>query len=329
MLHTFESIKSQLFADVIHPLEVHRKEYTKKFWKNFLLFLGLIALGITIGIMLLPSYSGYGVWLFVLTGLWFIVGLVLLIRSNYRFERSFVPQFKHQVIPFLLQSIHESITYAPKENLMNEYDQSNLFPMRIDRFRAEDKFSGVLDKTIYSFCEIFTEYKTVSTNNKGQRQEHWHTIFKGIFFASDFHKNFEHETIVDSDSMERYLGKFGRMFQKMNTQREGQLLKMESPEFEKYFAVYSTDEFETRYLLTPSMMERILALYQKINAPMKFSFRNNMLYIAISYNANLFEPTVFKTLLNEEMYAKWHQVITLMIESINDLNLNTRIWTRS
>ena len=46
-------------------------------------------------------------------------------------------------------------------------------------------------------------------------------------------------------------------------------MKLENPDFEKTFDVYSTDQIEARYLLSPSMMERLLALEMCIRDSIK------------------------------------------------------------
>ena len=53
-------------------------------------------------------------------------------------------------------------------------------------------------------------------------------------------------------------GFLGTKLQKMNKGR-GDLVKLENPEFESEFAVYSGDQIESRYILSSSLMERILS----------------------------------------------------------------------
>ena len=75
---------------------------------------------------------------------------------------------------------------------------------------------------------------------------------------ADFHKNFRFDLLVVPDVAERSFGSLvGNFLQKMNVTRSGRLMKMEDPEFEKYFAVYGRDEIETRYILSPAMMRRM------------------------------------------------------------------------
>lgn len=321
----FAQLQADLIVGDLGVLEAERKAYVKRFWIGFFICFGLVA---AILIVWLASGTRNFIPFVIAAGIVLIVSLVVMIIKHQRFYKDFKARFKGKVIPAVVKFVDERLEYDPHRSLMAQYGESRIFTQRVDRFKAEDTISGKFDATDFSFGEIHTEYKTVSTDSKGNRQEHWHTIFKGMLFVSDFHKNFHGETMIDVDTMERYLGKLGRKFQQWNPSRPGNLVKLENPEFEKKFAVYSTDEQECRYILTPSMMERLLDMTKRINFKVAISFRNNQVYIAVFNNMDLFEPSVFGSLLKEEDYRIIINMMNLMTGIIEDLNLNTRIWTR-
>lgn len=324
MEQSFAQLQAAMIASNLGVLEAERKAFVKKFLKQV-----LICTGVLIGVIVLFTVSGStGFSRLLVGGIIFFAASSFLIISYNKFYKNFKAQFKGKVIPTVVKYVDERLDYDPTRSLINEYTESRIFNQRYDRHKAEDTISGTFDSTSFSFGEIHTEYKTVSTDKNGNRQESWHTIFKGMFFVSDFHKNFEGETIIDADSMERFFGKFGRNFQKWNPSRAGKLVQMENPEFEKRFAVYSTDEQECRYILSLSMMERLVEMSKKINFQISLSFRNNQVYLAVFNNMDLFEPSVFGSLLKEEDYKIIISMLRLMTGVIEDLNLNTRIWTK-
>ena len=54
------------------------------------------------------------------------------------------------------------------------------------------------------------------------------------------------------DVAEKLLGNFlGNLVQKYNFPQSGKLVKLENVKFEKEFAVYGTDQIESRFVLTP------------------------------------------------------------------------------
>ena len=64
-------------------------------------------------------------------------------------------------------------------------------------------------------------------------------------------------------------------------------MKLEDPRFNREFSAYATDQVEARYVLTPSMMERLVALKSKFGA-IGISFIQDRMYLAAGLNYHLF-----------------------------------------
>ena len=99
-------------------------------------------------------------------------------------------------------------------------------------------------------------------------------------------------------------------------------------EFEKEFVVYGTDQVEARYILSTALMRRILEFKRKMKVPVCISFVNSNLYMAIGIKKNLFEPRVLRTILDFEMVRDYLEDVILAVGIVEDMNLNTRIWTK-
>ena len=106
----------------------------------------------------------------------------------------------------------------------------------------------------------------------------------------------------------------------------GELVKMDDPEFEKLFVVYSKDQIEARYILSTSLMKRIIDFKKKTKKDIYLSFINNKIFVAISYYKNLFEPRIFSTLINFDLIKEYYEDMVIAIGIVEELNLNTRIW---
>lgn len=78
--------------------------------------------------------------------------------------------------------------------------------------------------------------------------------------------------------------------------------------FSKKWKVYSDDQIEARYVLTPALMERMLAVKKLFHGyRIDFSFWENNLLIAVHTNKDMFETTsLFKSALD---YQKVQEVI--------------------
>ena len=102
---------------------------------------------------------------------------------------------------------------------------------------------------------------------------------------------------------------------------------LENPDFEKEFKVWTTNEVEARYILTPAMMEKLLALRRAVEHPVFLGFRDNRAYLGVHYGRSLFEPGIASTtsLASIEEMAENFSLAEVVV---HELDLNTRIWTK-
>ncbi len=241
--------------------------------------------------------------------------------------RTYVSNFKNIVMTNLVQFINPNLAYDAHHHVsIEDYTQSGLFKRSYDRYQGDDHVTGLIGQTHIEFSELHTEYKTVS-HRKGRRRETWHTIFRGLFFMADFHKEFKGVTYVLPDKAESLFGSMGSLLQSHN-KSHGELMKMDDPEFEKAFVVYGTDPIEARYILSNSLMKRIIDFKKKRPHSLHIGFINSRMIIALSYPRPLFEPNLYKSLLEFEEINAFLEDLMLAIGLVEDMNLNTRIWTK-
>ena len=256
----------------------------------------------------------------------FVVGAILAGFAYTGLTKSFTKDFKDQVVSAIVKAYHESFRYRSSPGLSETaFKRSQLFKKGIDRYRSEDYVSGTWGQTAFEFSEVHAEYKTTSSNGK-TTTTHWHTIFKGIYFIADFHKDFRTQTLVLPDTAEKLFGFLGQKLQSLNTSR-GSLVKLEDPEFEREFCVYAADQVEARYILSPALMRRILDLRRKCRDKIYLAFIDSRVFVAISSDHNRFEPSIMEP-MDMTTAQGFKRDIDLIVGIIEDLNLNTRIWSK-
>jgi len=297
----------------LQELDKERKQVDRK-----VIIIGIIAVII---IIIIGRFRGNGTTYFqILAG---IVAFIVIsaVSKNYR------QNFKSKIISKIAGFVDESLVYTPEGMVpKEEFVNSAIFRKHCNEFRGEDHFHGKMGKTAIEFSEIVA--KNVTTTGTGsKRKEHRKTLFKGIFFVADFNKHFKTHTIVLPDTAEKMLGKFGQNLQAMSGSR-GELIRLEDPEFEKEFCVYADDQVEARYILSSSLMKRIVDFKRKWDTKVYLSFRDSKIYIAIKMNKNLFETRLFKSIVDYNFIEENIQFLILITDIVNDLNLNTRIWTK-
>jgi len=150
-----------------------------------------------------------------------------------------------------------------------------------------------------------------------------------MLFIADFNKHFHGRTFVLPDLAQRLLGRIGQALQGIASGGRGDLVKLEDPEFERAFVVYSDDQVEARYILSPSLMRRILDVREKAGGRVYLAFRGSQLYLAMSQGRNLFEPPRRGTWLSQAAAEQHLRDLQLLVGFVEDLNLNTRIWTKA
>jgi hypothetical protein len=206
--------------------------------------------------------------------------------------------------------------------------ESRIFQEKPDRYRGEDCIFGRMGETEVELSEVYAEYKTEEKDSQGRRQVEWHTIFKGLFFVADFNKEFKGITLVLPDTAERLFGNvIGHMLQKHTIGRPP-LVKLEDPEFEKYFVVYGDDQINARYILSPSIMERISSFKKQTGRDVYFSFVDGAVMAAVPDEGNLFEPRLYRTMLGFKEMEGHFRNLELVLGLVDELSLNTRIWSK-
>ena len=109
--------------------------------------------------------------------------------------------------------------------------------------------------------------------------------------------------------------------------RPGDLVKLEDPEFEKLFVVYSTDQIEARYILSPALMRRLVEFRRWTSGAVHLSFTQGCVFVAMRPQRDLMEPSIFRC-VDFQTCLNIYQDTALALGIIEELNLNTRIWSK-
>jgi hypothetical protein len=139
-------------------------------------------------------------------------------------------------------------------------------------------------------------------------------VFTGLFFIANFPKKIKGRTFVSTCNS------------KAKVQQQSSNVKLEDGEFNRIFLVNSDDQIEARYILSTSVMSKLIDFHKKVKRPMKISFVEDKIYIAISYDYHIFEPRLFKNMVYFASLKEYFETLNFMMSIVQDLNLNRRIW---
>lgn len=249
---------------------------------------------------------------FIVFALFFVfIGIAEHKRSAY------ILRFKRDIVSMIVPLFEPKWTYKKDAQIGSiAYNASKLFNRPYDDYKGEDLVHGIMGKTEFKSSELRTSYDVRS--NGGTEQQ---TIFSGLFFHSDFNKQFIGETFLVHGELQDQAMTFS------NTSSKTKIVKLENTQFAKIFATRSTNQIEARYILTPNIMEALLSVQKLVKRAMFISFVNKHMYCAISLPNGLFETSVTSR-INFKKIEKMYDLYNLNAILIEELNLNTRIWTK-
>ncbi len=172
-----------------------------------------------------------------------------------------------------------------------ELQEAGLLPTW-DRSSYEDRLEGRRHGIDFQFFEARLEQRRRTTDGHGRTRTRWVTVFAGQCLRFQFHKTFQGRTLVLRDA---------GLFNIFGSGRGLEQVKLESNVFEKAFQVYSNDQVEARFLLTPDLMQRLIDLEKVFHGgKLRCAFQNGELLVALE-GGDLFEPgSLFTPLDNPE-----------------------------
>ena len=185
------------------------------------------------------------------------------------------------------------LQFTPKPSQMQsilDHRRLGLVPS-YNRSKFEDYLAGSHQGVAFEFFEANLKERRTTTTN-GRTQTKYVTVFDGQCVRLDFHKRFFGETILRRDA-----GWFNAFGGRSGMQRA----ELEDPEFEKAFEVYTTDQVEARFLLTPDMMQALVELERTFHGKkLRCAFSGEEMFVVVE-GGDLFEPgSMFQPLDNPE-----------------------------
>lgn len=235
--------------------------------------------------------------------------LILSIVSFVTFFNSFKKYkkiFKTKINKKVFQLIADKFRYKPNNYVNKKYFiDSNIIDNSIGDYSGDDLFIGKIGEVEVQFSEI-----KVHADEEKKR-----ILFQGLFLVSTFNKNINYETYAVPRLQKHLL-------------KRNQHIKLESPSFNKLFAVFGEDQIESRYIFTPRVMQAFVKIHNSFNTDIYSTFRGDHVYFAISLSKNQFEPKILEPGTSFTSIMKMQQVIENVFDIINELELNQDIWNK-
>ena len=327
-LADFEAFFQEKIAPELARLKAERppSKSPRNFFVGFLMLI-MIMFGIWLAalflILWIPCFILWALLSFSWEGLAIAIALGLVecgawwwIKRKWaaRFDyEAHVKRYKENVVRPIVRFVHPGLSYDPSPpsvDLSLDIQRSRLITENDAPGGTEDIIRGTIGRTRLLAAEL---------KPGGKTKRPW-----GLLVRADFNKSFKGMTFVLPEMP----------LASLMLPKECALTRLDNPEFERHFAVYTTDPSEARYILSPRLMERLLDYRNKLPADylkgdvvyfVSFSFIESQVFAAIQKDGDLFEPDGeydFQEAL--KVFSDVHLIAGI----VEELDLNTRLWSK-
>lgn len=248
------------------------------------------------------------------------VAFLLVIGTLAHAQRDVKKWHKQLVIRRVVAALGEGLSYSPSSTLTkSEFRNLDLFRDRIDTFKSEDQVTGRRNNVAFMLHEV-------RASREERRGKHTTTVvvFHGLVVVLEFNKNFMGRTIVVPDKEGQRLG---GLFGEVEARRGKQIVRLPNTDFENVYTVYSDNDQEAHYLLTPKLQELVLDARRRLG-DLRLAFHENHLHVTVPSHHDRFEVSMMRNVTPFDVIADLADVIALAEKLIDVLDLETRIWTR-
>ena len=251
----------------------------------------------------------------------FGIAMMIIIKNiiNGKDIKKFNKEYKNVYVLNFLKQNFEDIIYKPEEGInkkeIKKYNTLNLG----DRFTSNDYIYGTYKNVKFEQSDIHIQKKYEEEDKDGNKIITWETIFEGRYMIFDFNKNFKANVQVISNNFTK---------SSLPHSKNNKKVKLEDIEFNKMFKIYSEIEHDAFYILTPHFMEKIKKLYKELDAPIKLTFMENKLHVAVNNGDDSFEYNVLNPINEEEIEQDIIKDIKLITDFVNELNLDNNLFKK-
>ncbi len=194
---------------------------------------------------------------------------------------------------------------------------------RYDRYHAEDLIHGTLKNNCkFAMSEVLTEDE--HTDSDGNTT--YSTIFSGLFAKMETPKPFNTLLYLRKDRKDKNL--LARAFT-WKLPFDKLRIQLDSPEFEKVFDVYASDQIIAMQLLTADIMQDLMQFHNEMGMNYELTIKENCMYIRF-WCGEMFETAKLKKFsLDRDTLYKYYRMLDFtfsltdkMLKLLNETQYN-------
>lgn len=293
-----KSFYEALRERILPKLQVFEEERKQKLHLVIFLSIGLIALGV-------------GLSFFVKEIVFVFMFLIIAFIASVFIQKNFENKIKSRIMPVICSLYGDlwwdcghyngNLSMLNASCLIGYYNSSSY----------DDIFAGTYKGVPFEIIEA--NYTREQGTGKNRRSV---TVFDGIIVKLKMNKNFTGHTVVKRNSV-------------FHSSPSGKLrfTELEDVNFEKKFDVFSDNEIEARYLLTPSFMEKLTGLKSAFSSSISScAFFKDHFFLALKTSKDLFSIGSLSKPLNDfGQFETLHNELVSIFKIIDYFKMDEKI----
>lgn len=283
----------------LEKLEQERKSISKKSKIGYLVAFGLIAIGVATFF-----------WIPFLLFVFLIIGIIIIVVTSMQVNK-FKKRFKEIVVTKLIK---DELGVDAVYNMNGGIPINEINSLKVasapDRYHTEDYISCTYNGVPYEMCDCTLEEKVVTHDAQGHTHTTYQTYFKGRVIKIDFQRDLPIELKLANNPVRGFQYK--------------PLISFETEviDFNKTFKCYANSKEDAFYILTPSMIQKMLELERMYKGGLYYVFTKGNLYILINNSGDSLEVSVSKT-LDEKQIDRIKSDILIGASIINEFHMDS------
>lgn len=281
-------------------------------------FLSLLAIPIFIALFFFYLNNSESVNIDINFVVFFIAGPLAL---SYFILKRYKTKAKSQIMPLLLSCLGD-FKCVPKEIKKNQDDKAYFKRLKLippfDSCSVDDRIVGQYNNLQVDIYEV--ELARIQRSRKSYSKT---IVFSGLLVKVPLLKNSNTVTLIKPKAI------------KIGDSKN--IVKLEDPEFNKHFDVYSLDQVEARYLITTAFMSRLIKIVKMKMGEVSLSFEEGYVNIAIDnkkqtlglnipfLKKDWFEVSIFQKATDIRNYRKILEELQAILDVIDNLKLTQNI----
>lgn len=228
---------------------------------------GVFPYGIALGIVVAATASLFAVAVFASSA-----------KSN------FAKRFKEEIVAATIKSLIPDARYTPNRGISKETIADTGMMKMGNVFESEDLVEATLSGVSFKQSDVTIIRRT----HGGEDGSNKVTLFGGRWIVFDgFNKEFIGDTLVFGKGFDA--AKSGSSIFNAQQNRRHKI-ELEDAMFNERFSVYTNDDHEVYYILTPQVMRSLLKIDTALSSRIILCFVAHQVHVGLSREADSFEP---------------------------------------